>query len=41
MILLGGIRCEVPGAPDTKNPLDNIANTHSIDAVYIAGNKVR
>lgn len=23
MILLGGIRCEVPGAPDTKNPLDN------------------
>ena len=25
----------------TKNPLDDIRNTHSIDAVYIAGNKAR
>lgn len=25
----------------TKNPLQDIRNTHSIDAVYIAGNKVR
>lgn len=23
MILLGGIACEVPGAPDTRNPLDD------------------
>ncbi len=25
----------------TRNPLDDITNTHAIDAVYIAGNKVR